>query len=205
MAFGGANIERGGGWRRGGGMETYGEDPYWVGRMAVELVKGLQGNDPKYLKVVATAKHFAVHSGPESSRHSFDAKVDAEDLRDSYLPHFEAAIREGGAYSMMCAYNRVDGDPACASPRLLTDILRKQWGFSGYVVSDCGAVGDIFRGHKVVDSMAAAAARAVKAGTDLDCGNEYRSLIPALEPKLITEAQFYPFSPHLLTPPSPLG
>jgi beta-glucosidase len=99
--------------------------------MAVEFVKGLQGNDPKYLKVVATAKHFAVHSGPESSRHSFDAKVDEEHLAGSYLPHFEAAIREGDAYSVMCAYNRVDGDPSCASPRLIGDILRKQWGFFG--------------------------------------------------------------------------
>ena len=144
--------------RWGRGMEAYGEDPYLVGRMAVQFIKGLQGNDPKYLKVVATAKHFAVHSGPESSRHSFDAKVEDEDLMKSYLPHFEAAVKQGGAYSVMCAYNRVDGDPACASPRLLGDILRKQWGFSGYVVSDCGAVGDIFRGHKVASSMAAAAA-----------------------------------------------
>src|SRR5260370_14203105 len=205
MAFGGANIERGGGWRRGGGMETYGEDAYVVGRMAVEFVKGLQGDDPKYLKVVATAKHFAVHSGPESSRHSCDAKGDEEDLTGSYLPHFEAAIREGGAYSVMCAYNRVDGDPACASPRLLTDILRKQWGFSGYVASDCGAVGDIFRGHKGVDSMAAAAARAVKAGTDLDCGNEYRSLIPALEQKLIAEAEIDASVRRLLTARFRLG
>jgi len=142
-------------------MEAYGEDPHLVGRMAVEFVQGLQGNDPKYLKVVATAKHFAVHSGPESSGHSFDAKVDEEDLAGSYLPHFEAAIREGGGYSVMCAYNRVDDDPACASPRLIGDILRKQWGFSGYVVSDCGAVVDIFRGHKVADNMPAAASRAV--------------------------------------------
>jgi beta-glucosidase len=191
--------------RWGRGMETYGEDPYLVGRMAVEFVKGLQGDDPKYLKVVATAKHFAVHSGPESTRHSFDAKVDDEDLSGSYLPHFEAAIQEGGAYSVMCAYNRVDGDPACASPRLLGDILRKQWRFRGYVVSDCGAVGDIFRGHKVVDSMAAAAARAVKAGTDLDCGNEYRSLIPALEQKLIAEAEIDASVRRLLTARFRLG
>ena len=174
--------------RWGRGMEAYGEDPYLVGRMAVEFIQGLQGNDPKYLKVVATAKHFAVHAGPESSRHSFDAKVEDADLTESYLPHFEAAILEGCAYSVMCAYNRVDGEPACASPRLLGDILRKQWGFSGYVVSDCGAVGDIFHGHHTVDSMAAAAARAVKAGTDLDCGNEYSALIPALQQKLIAEA-----------------
>ena len=191
--------------RWGRGMETYGEDPYLVGRMAVQFIKGLQGDDPKYLKVVATAKHFAVHSGPESSRHSFDAKVEDADLTDSYLPHFEAAIREGGAYSVMCAYNRVDGDPACASPRLLGDILRKQWGFSGYVVSDCGAVGDIFRGHNVAPSMAAASARAVKAGTDLDCGTEYRSLIPALEQKLIAEAEIDASVRRLLTARFRLG
>ncbi len=186
-------------------MEAYGEDPYLVGRMAVQFIKGLQGNDPKYLKVVATAKHFAVHSGPESSRHSFDAKIEDSDLTDSYLPHFEAAIREGGAYSVMCAYNRVDGDPACASPRLLGDILRKGWGFSGYVVSDCGAVGDIFRGHNVAPSMAAASARAVKAGTDLDCGTEYRSLIPALEQKLILESEIDASVRRLLTARFRLG
>ena len=110
----------------------------------------MQGDDPKYLKTVATAKHFAVHSGPEPSRHTFDAVVSEEDLRETYLPHFEAAIREGGAYSVMCAYNSVDGQPACANPRLLDDILRKEWGFQGYVVSDCGAIGDIYLHHKFV-------------------------------------------------------
>ena len=191
--------------RWGRGMEAYGEDPFLVGRMAVQFIKGLQGDDPKYLKVVATAKHFAVHSGPESSRHSFDAKVEDEDLTASYLPHFEAAVKEGGAYSVMCAYNRVDGDPACASTRLLGDILRKQWGFSGYVVSDCGAVGDIFRGHNVAPSMAAAAARAVKAGTDLDCGSEYRALIPALEQKLIEQSEIDTSVRRLLTARFRLG
>jgi beta-glucosidase len=175
--------------RWGRGMETYGEDPYLVGRMAVQFIKGLQGDDPAYLKVVATAKHFAVHSGPEALRHSFDARVEDADLRASYLPHFDAAIREGGAYSVMCAYNRVDGEPACASPRLLADILRKEWGFPGYVVSDCGAVGDIFQGHKVAASMAEAAARAVRAGTDLDCGSEYRALLPAVQQRLIAESE----------------
>src|ERR1022692_3394216 len=190
--------------RWGRGMEAYGEDPYLVGRMAVDFIKGLQGNDPKYLKVVATAKHFAVHSGPESSRHSFDAKVEDADLTESYLPHFEAAVRQGGAYSVMCSYNRVDGEPACANPRLLGDILRKEWGFSGYVVSDCGAVGDIFHGHQTVESMAAAA-RAVKAGTDLDCGNEYSALLPALEQKLIAEADIDTAVRRLLTARFRLG
>src|ERR1035438_9865030 len=173
--------------------------------MAIDFIQGLQGNDPKYLKAVATAKHFAVHSGPESSRHTFDAKVEDADLTESYLPHFEAAIRQGGAYSVMCSYNQVDGEPACASPRLLGDILRKEWGFPGYVVSDCGAVEDIFHGHHTVDSMAAAAARAVKAGTDLDCGNEYEALLPALEQKLIAEADIDNAVRRLLTARFRLG
>ena len=191
--------------RWGRGMETYGEDPYLVGRMAVQFIKGLQGNDPKYLKVVATAKHFAVHSGPESIAPQVRRQGGGGRPADSYLPHFEAAVREGGAYSVMCAYNRVDGDPACASPRLLGDILRKQWGFSGYVVSDCGAVGDIFRGHNVAPSMAAAVGTAVKAGTDLDCGTEYRSLIPALEQKLIEETEIDAAVRRLLTARFRLG
>lgn len=191
--------------RWGRGMETYGEDPYLVGRMAVQFIKGLQGNDPAYLKVVATAKHFAVHSGPEATRHSFDARVEDADLRESYLPHFEAAIREGGAYSVMCAYNRVDGEPACASPRLLSGILRREWGFPGYVVSDCGAVGDIFQGHKVAASMAEAAARAVRAGTDLDCGSEYRALLPAVQQRLITESEIDTAVARLVTARFRLG
>ena len=166
--------------RWGRGMETYGEDPYLTSRMAVEFIRGLEGDDPKYLKTVATAKHYAVHSGPESSRHVFDARVSETDLRDSYLPHFEAAIKEGGAFSVMCAYNSVDGLPACANPRLLGDILRGEWGFPGYVVSDCGAVGDIYEGHKAAKTAAEGVAMAVKAGTDLDCGLEYENIVPAV-------------------------
>ncbi len=173
--------------RWGRGMETYGEDPYLTGRMAVEFIRGLQGDDPKYLKVVATAKHFAVHSGPESERHVFDARVDGTDLFGTYLPQFEAAVRDGGADSVMCSYNRVDGLPACASPRLLGDILRERWKFGGYVVSDCGAVGDIYRTHKTAASAPEGAARAVLAGTDLDCGTEYRALLPAVQQKLLPE------------------
>ena len=124
--------------RWGRGQETYGEDPYLTSRMAVQFIRGLEGDDPRYLKTVATAKHYAVHSGPESTRHVFDARVSETDLRDSYLPQFEAAVKEGGAFSVMCAYNSVDGLPACANPRLLGDILRGEWGFRGYVVSDCG-------------------------------------------------------------------
>jgi len=175
--------------RWGRGMETYGEDPYLTGRMAVAFIKGLQGDDPKYLKTVATAKHYAVHSGPESTRHTFDAVVSDADLYDSYLPHFEAAIKDGGAYSVMCAYNSVDGKPACANPMLLEDILRKKWGFQGYVVSDCGAIDDIYRRHKFVPTAAEGVALAVKAGTDLTCGTEYTNLLPAVRQGLISEAE----------------
>src|SRR5205823_3954565 len=126
--------------RWGRGQETYGEDPYLTGRLAVPFIRGLQGEDPRYLKTIATVKHFAVHSGPEPLRHEFDAVVSERDLRESYLPHFEVAIREGGAYSLMCAYNRVYGKPACGSDVLLQKVLRSEWHFPGYVVSDCGRV-----------------------------------------------------------------
>ena len=175
--------------RWGRGVETYGEDPFLTARMAVQFIKGLQGDDPKYLKTIATAKHYAVHSGPESTRHTFDAVVSEQDLNESYLPHFEAAIKEGGAYSVMCAYNSVDGRPACANPRLESDILRKQWGFQGYIVSDCGAIDDIYRRHKFVPTAPEGVAEAVKAGTDLTCGTEYAALAPAVRQGLITEAE----------------
>ena len=174
--------------RWGRGMETYGEDPYLAGRLAVAFVQGMQGKDPRYLKTVATPKHYAVHSGPEPDRHTFDAKVDEVDLRDTYLPQFEMAVREGGALSVMCSYNRVDGDPACASPRLLTDILRKEWGFGGYVVSDCGAIWDIYTTHKTTKTAEEASALAVKAGCDLECGDSYKSLVEAVKKGLLTEA-----------------
>jgi beta-glucosidase len=175
--------------RWGRGMETYGEDPYLAGRLATSFIKGLQGDDPKYLKVVATAKHFAVHSGPESERHTFDARVSERDLEESYLPQFEMAVKEGGAWSVMCAYNRVHGEAACASPRLLGEILRKQWGFPGYVVSDCGAIEDIHKRHRIVATAAEAAASAVRAGTELNCGTEYASLGEAVGKKLIQETE----------------
>jgi beta-glucosidase len=175
--------------RWGRGMETYGEDPFLTGRMAVEFIKGLQGDDRKYLKTIATAKHYAVHSGPESERHTFDAVVDEQDLRDTYLPQFEAAIKEGGAQSVMCAYNSVDGAPACANPRLLEEILRKEWGFSGYVVSDCGAIGDIYLHHKFAATAEAGVAKALQAGTDLNCGVEYEAILPAVKQGLIKESE----------------
>jgi beta-glucosidase len=175
--------------RWGRGQETYGEDPYLTGRIAVPFIRGLQGDDPKYFKTIATVKHFAVHSGPETERHGFDAIVSERDLRESYLPHFETGIREGGAYSLMCAYNRIAGEPACAQQALERDILRGEWKFPGYIVSDCGAIDGIYLRHKVAASAAAAAALAVKTGTDLDCGRVYPNLVDAVHQGLITEAQ----------------
>ena len=175
--------------RWGRGQETYGEDPFLTGGLAVQFIRGMQGDDPKYLKTVSTVKHFAVHSGPEPARHTFDAVVSERDLRESYLPHFEAGIREGHAYSLMCAYNRVFGKPACASDLLLRDILRGEWTFPGYVVSDCGAIDDIYLRHKVAKTVAEASALGVKSGTDLSCGREYRALTDAVKRGLVTEAE----------------
>ena len=175
--------------RWGRGQETYGEDPYLTGRMGVAFVRGLQGDDPHYLKVVSTPKHFAVHSGPEPERHHFDARISERDLRETYLPAFEACVEEGKAYSVMGAYNRVDGEACCASHMLLDEILRREWGFKGYVVSDYGAIGDIFQHHHLAQSMEEASALAVKAGCDLDCGTEYLSLIKAAKEGLINEAE----------------
>src|SRR2546425_1457954 len=173
--------------RWGRGQETFGEDPFLTGRLAVQFIRGMEGDDPQYLKTVSTGKHLAVHSGPEPERHTFAAIVRERDLRESYLPHFAAGIREGRAYSLMCAYNRVLGSPACGSSLLLKDILRDEWGFSGYVVSDCGAINDIYERHKVVPTAARAAALAVKTGTDLECGNVYANLVNAVKQGLITE------------------
>jgi beta-glucosidase len=155
----------------------------------VQFIRGLQGNDAKYYKTVATVKHFAVHSGPEPERHTFDAVVSERDLRESYLPHFEMGIREGRAYSLMCAYNRVDGKPACGSDMLLKDILRGEWKFAGYVVSDCGAIDDMYLRHKVVPTAPEAAALGVKTGTDLDCGRVYPNLVQAVRQGVISESQ----------------
>ena len=157
--------------RWGRGQETYGEDPFLTGALAVAFVKGMQGDDPKYLKTVATPKHFAVHSGPEPLRHVFDAHVTETDFRETYLPAFRAAIVEGGAASVMCAYNAVRGLPACGSDELLTKILRGEWGFEGYVVSDCAAIHDIYLQHKVRAGAAEASAMAILAGCDLECGS----------------------------------
>jgi beta-glucosidase len=175
--------------RWGRGQETYGEDPYLTGRMAVAFVTGMQGNDPRYLKVVSTPKHYAVHSGPEPERHAFDARVSEHDLVDTYLAAFRTAVVEGKADSIMCVYNSVNGTPGCASADLLQKRLREQWGFQGYVVSDCGAVNDIYRHHKYTPTLGGAAVAAVKAGTDLTCGTEYRSLVDEVKAGRIAEAE----------------
>ena len=173
--------------RWGRGQETYGEDPYLTTQMGVVFVKGLQGDDPRYLKLVATPKHFAVHSGPEAERHHFDAIADERDIRETYLPAFEACVKEAKAASVMGAYNRLNGEPCCASPTLLKKILRQEWGFDGYVVSDCGAILDIYAHHKVVDTPEQAAALAVKAGCELNCGEVYPALLDAVKQGLISE------------------
>ena len=175
--------------RWGRGQETYGEDPFLAGRIATQFIRGMQGDDPKYLKTVSTVKHFAVHSGPEPLRHTFDATPSDRDLHESYLPQFAAGIRDGGAYSLMCAYNRVDAKAACGSDLLLQQTLRGEWAFPGYVVSDCGAINDIYQRHHVTATAAEAAALAVKSGTDLECGDTYAALVDAVHQGLITEAQ----------------
>jgi beta-glucosidase len=174
--------------RWGRGQETYGEDPYLTGRLAVSFIEGIQGEDAHYFKAIATAKHFAVHSGPETTRHTFNVAPSPADLNDTYLPAFETSVVEAKVYSVMCAYNAVDGAPACGSDMLLQDKLRKAWGFQGYVVSDCGAIGDFVNGHKFSPDMAAASAAAVQAGTELDCGTEYKNLVEAVHRNLIKEA-----------------
>ena len=175
--------------RWGRGHETYGECPFLTAKLGVSFVRGLQGDDPVYLKLVATAKHLAVHSGPEGLRHGFDARVSAKDLFETYLPAFWALVNEGGVGSVMTSYNRVNGEPASASPTLLQRILRESWGFSGYVVSDCWAIRDIHEQHQVTLGPVESAAAAVKAGCDLNCGCTYKHLPAALERGLLSEAE----------------
>ena len=157
--------------RWGRGQETYGEDPYLTSRMGVAFVRGLQGDNPKYLKTVATPKHFAVHSGPESTRHEVDVTVSRHDLLDTYLPAFRATVTEANAQSVMCAYNSINGEPACANQVLLHDFLREDWKFSGYVVSDCAAIEDISAHHKFKPTQEEGVAAALRGGTDLICGS----------------------------------
>jgi beta-glucosidase len=173
--------------RWGRGQETYGEDPYLTSRIGVAFVKGLQGDDPKYLKAAGCAKHFAVHSGPEPLRHEFDITVSDRDLWETYLPAFEALVKEAEVEAVMCAYNRYDGEACCGSDRLLIDILRNQWGFGGHIVSDCWAVVDIYQNHKIVETAPEAAAIALKSGTDVNCGSTFPSLKDAAKMGLVSE------------------
>jgi len=162
--------------RWGRGQETYGEDPFLTARLGVAFITGLQGDDPHYLKTIATPKHFAVHSGPESTRHSVNVEASRHDMEDTYFPAFRAAIIEGKAESLMCAYNRLNGEPACANSMLLGEHLRKDWGFQGYVVSDCGAVADVYKGHKFKPTPEAASAAVFSAGMDLICGDSRNNM-----------------------------
>jgi beta-glucosidase len=173
--------------RWGRGQETYGEDPYLTARLGVEFVKGLQGDHPKYLKSVATPKHYAVHSGPEFERHHFDAHVSRRDLFQTYLYAFKACVQEAHAEAIMGAYNRTNGQACCASSFLLEKILRQDWGFSGHVVSDCGAIDDIYKHHQLVSTAEEASALAVRSGCDLNCGHTYPSLLKAYSAGLVGE------------------
>ncbi|MCW3846583.1 glycoside hydrolase family 3 C-terminal domain-containing protein [Sphingomonas sp. LB-2] len=177
--------------RWGRGQETLGEDPYLTGTLAVPFIRGIQGDNPKYFAAIATPKHFAVHSGPEPLRHGFNVNPSRRDLWETYLPAFRQSITEGHAYSLMCAYNAIDGKPACASGFLLQEVLRKDWGFTGFVTSDCGAIIDITTGHKFIATNAEGAALSIKAGTDTGCNfrNEYLDLPDAVAKGLVSEAE----------------
>ena len=177
--------------RWGRGQETPGEDPYLNAVMGTQTVKGMQGNDKKYFKLHSCAKHYAVHSGPEPLRHRFDVSVSMRDLWETYLPAFRMIVKEGNVQEVMCAYHRYEGEPCCASDRLLQDILRDKWGFSGIVVSDCGAINDFYRpnNHGTHPDAASASADAVLSGTDVECGTAYKSLVEAISKGLITEAE----------------
>ena len=190
--------------RWGRGHETYGEDPYLSAELGKAFVKGLQG-DKEYLKAVACAKHFAVHSGPENLRHEFNAEVSKKDLYETYLPAFEALVKEAEVESVMGAYNRTNGEPCCGSYALLRDILRNEWGFKGHVVSDCWAIRDFHEHHHVTATAPESAALALKAGCDLNCGNTYQQILVALEDGLITEEDITTACERLFTTRFMLG
>ncbi|MEL6674872.1 MAG: glycoside hydrolase family 3 N-terminal domain-containing protein [Bacteroidota bacterium] len=175
--------------RWGRGQETYGEDPYLISRLGVSFVNGLQGDHPTIMKSAAMAKHFAVHSGPEKLRHEFDATVNRKDLWETYLPAFEALVTEAKVEGVMGAYNRTNGDPCCAHPYLMEEVLRKKWGFQGYYVSDCWALVDFHAGHKIVQTPAQAAALALNTGCNLNCGSTYPELLKAIEEGLTSEEE----------------
>ena len=193
--------------RWGRGQETYGEDPFLTARLGTAFVEGIQGDNPKYFRAIATPKHYAVHSGPESTRHKADVDPTPHDLWDTYLPAFRATIVDAHADSIMCAYNRVDNVPACASKMLLGEILRGDWHFNGFVTSDCGAIGDFYEsyGHHYSPDAPAGSAAGILAGTDTDCGTEYRALTDAVHKGLLTEAQLDVSLKRLFTARMKLG
>lgn len=190
--------------RWGRGHETYGEDPYLTGRLGVRFIQGLQGKG-KYLQVAACSKHFAVHSGPEALRHEFDAKACPKDLNETYLPAFKTTVQEGEVESVMGAYNRVNGEPACGSKTLLKDTLRGEWGFRGHVVSDCWAINDFHVNHKVTATAPESAALALKNGCDLNCGHTYLHILEALQEGLVTEEEITTACERLFTTRFMLG
>ena len=190
--------------RWGRGHETYGEDPVLTSRLGVRFIKGLQG-EGKYIKAAACAKHFAVHSGPESIRHQFDAQATPKDMAETYLPAFEAAVKEGRVEAVMGAYNRVNGEPACGSQTLLVDTLRGKWGFEGHVTSDCWAISDFHMHHHVTATAPESAAMALKAGCDLNCGNTYLHMLTALQEGLVTEDEITEAAVRLFTTRYMLG
>ena len=204
--------------RWGRGQETYGEDPFLSGQIGASFIKGMQGNHPKYLKTAACAKHFAVHSGPEASRHGFNAVVSQQDLYETYLPAFKACI-DVGVEAVMCAYNRTNNEACCGSSKLLQNILRDNWGFKGHVVSDCGALRNFHTEHALTNSSVESAALALKSGTNLNCGATYKELgtafqqglineediNEALRPLLITRFKLGMFDNPLLNPYSNIG
>ncbi len=197
--------------RWGRGMETYGEDPYLTSRMGVAVVKGLQGDDPKYFKTLACAKHYAVHSGPEWSRHEINVSVSSRDLWETYLPAFEELVKEANVQQVMCAYNAIDGEPCCSSKKLLNVILRNEWGYKGITVSDCGAISDFWirdplvRRHETHANATEASVDAVRSGTDLECGRNYESLVKAIKSVIIAEEEINVSLRRLLTERFKLG
>lgn len=191
--------------RWGRGHETFGEDPYLSSRLGVCFVKGLQGHDEKYLKAAACAKHFAVHSGPEDLRHHFDARVNKQDLYETYLPAFKACVKEGHVEAVMGAYNRTNGMPCCGSKELLQDILRKEWGFKGHVVSDCWAIQDFHEGHNVTKTPVESAAMALNNGCDLNCGEMFAYLLLAVQDGRVDEERLNEALINLFTTRMKLG
>lgn len=191
--------------RWGRGHETFGEDPYLTSRLGVRFIEGMQGKDEKYMKVAACAKHFAVHSGPEDIRHSFNAEATAQDMRETYLPAFKACVKEADVEVVMGAYNRTNGEPCCGSKVLLEDILRDEWQFKGHVTSDCWAIKDFHEFHMVTANAVESVALAMNRGCDLNCGNIYGNLLKAVEQGLVKEETIETAVTRLLTTRMKLG